>query len=182
MLYLCVRKWEGFVQIDLHVTSNCEKNISDNIGVNYGIRISYYADKWINFSFGINGGPNRSTSSINSGIITKYWTYGSYGNIEMKLPKKWYVDVDENITVYQKTAVFANQKDIYIVNASVKKSITKDENWQVKLSVNDLLNQNQGVRRNISSNFITETTNQTIQRFFLLSLIYNFSKNGKPSN
>ncbi len=161
---------------------NNKKNISDNIGVNYGIRLSYYADKWINFYFGINGGPNRSTSSINSGIITKYWTYGSYGNIEMKLPNKWYIDIDENINVYQKTAAFVNQKDIYIINASVKKSITKDENWQIKLSVNDILNQNQGVRRNISSNFITETTNQTIQRFFLLSLIYNFSKNGKPQN
>ena len=100
----------------------------------------------------------------------------------MKLPKKWYVEVNEDITVYQKTAVFTNQKDIYIINASVKKSITKNENWQIKLSANDLLNQNQGVNRNITSNFITETSHQTIQRFFLLTLIYNFSKNGKPSN
>ncbi|MCA6454410.1 MAG: hypothetical protein IM582_14660, partial [Chitinophagaceae bacterium] len=42
-------------------------------------------------------------------------------------------------------------------------------------------NQNRGISRNATSNFISETTNQTIQRYFLLSLIYNFSKNGKPA-
>lgn len=161
---------------------NSQKNISDNVAINYGIGLYYFADKWINFYVDINGGRNRSTSSINPNIITKYWSYGSNGNLEMKLPKKWYITIEEDITVYQKTAAFVNQKDIYIINASVKKSLTKDENWQVKLSANDLLNQNQGVTRNINSNFIKETSNQTIQRFFLLSIIYNFSKNGKPSN
>ncbi len=161
---------------------NNQKNINDNVRLGYNINLNYNSDKWLSFYFGIGANSNQSKSSINTGIETKYWTYESYGQIEMKLPKKWYLNIDEDITVYQKTAVFANQKDIYIINASIKKSIDKNENWQVKASVNDLLNQNQGVNRNISSNFITETSNQTIQRYFLLSLIYNFSKNGKPSN
>jgi hypothetical protein len=84
--------------------------------------------------------------------------------------------------IYQKTSVFVNQKDVYILSPSIRKVISKNDSWEVKLFVNDLLNQNIGVNRNISSNFISETTTQTIQRYFLLSLIYNFSKNGKPQN
>ncbi|MBC7650965.1 MAG: outer membrane beta-barrel protein [Deinococcales bacterium] len=161
---------------------NNEKNISNNISLNFGTGLSYRSDKWLNFYFNIEAEPNRSTSSINPNIVTKYWTYGSYGNVEIKLPKKWYINIDENVTVYQKSATFVNQRNIYVINASVKKSLDKNENWQLSFSGNDLLKQNQGVNRNINSNFISETSNQTIQRFFLLSLIYNFSKNGKPSN
>ncbi|MFC4230819.1 outer membrane beta-barrel family protein [Parasediminibacterium paludis] len=161
---------------------NNQKNINDNLQLGYNINFNYNSDKWLSFYFGVGANHNSSKSSINNGIETKYWTYESYGGTEMKLPKKWYLNIDEDITVYQKTAAFANQKDIYIVNASIKKSISKDENWQIKASVNDIFNQNQGVTRNITSNFITETSNQTIQRYFLLTLIFNFSKNGKPSN
>jgi hypothetical protein len=67
------------------------------------------------------------------------------------------------------------------VNASLKKTFTKKDNWEIKFSVNDLLNQNKGINRNISSNFISQTTQQTIQRYFLLSIAYNFNKNGKPT-
>jgi hypothetical protein len=161
---------------------NNQRNVNDNVRLGYNINLNYNSDKWLSFYFGAGANHNRSKSSINKGIETKYWTYESYGEIEMKLPKKWYVTIDEDITVYQKTAAFANQRNIYIVNTSVKKSIDKQENWQIKGSVNDIFKQNQGVNRNITSNFITETSNQTIQRFFLLTLIYNFSKNGKPSN
>lgn len=161
---------------------NNQQNINDNQRLGYNLNLNYNSDKWLNFYFSAGANSNRSRSSINNNIETKYWTYESYGEVEIKLPKKWYLNIDEDITVYQKTAAFANQRDIYIVNASLKKSIDKNENWQIKASANDIFKQNQGVNRNITSNFITETSNQTIQRYFLLSLIFNFSKNGKPSN
>ena len=94
---------------------------------------------------------------------------------------KTYIDFDLNANIYEKTAVFADQRDVYIVNASARKVISKNDQWEIKASVNDLFNQNLGINRNASSNFITETTNQTIQRYFLFSLIWNFSKNGKPN-
>ncbi|MDI9365350.1 MAG: outer membrane beta-barrel family protein [Flavobacterium sp.] len=161
---------------------NNQKNVNDNVRLGYNINLNYNSDKWLSFYLGAGANHNRSKSSINNNIETKYWTYESYGEVEMKLPKKWYLNIDEDITVYQKTAAFANQRDIFIVNASIKKSIDKNENWQIKASVNDIFKQNQGINRNITSNFITETSSQTIQRYFLLTLIFNFSKNGKPSN
>jgi len=157
-------------------------NITENIATSYSINAGYWGDKWINFWFQGNANQNKSTTSIRPDIITQFWSYAAYGNLQFKLKKiKTYIDVNIDANIYQKTAVFADQRDVYIINASVRKIISKNDQWELKAAVNDLFNQNLGINRNASSNFITETTNQTIQRYFLFSLIWNFSKNGKPT-
>ena len=83
--------------------------------------------------------------------------------------------------IYQKTAVFADQRNVYLVNTTIRKVISKNDQWEAKIYVNDIFNQSLGINRNASSNFITESTNQTIQRYALFSLVWNFSKNGKPA-
>jgi hypothetical protein len=159
------------------------KNTTDNSNINLGLYAGYWADKWINFWLNFNAMHTRSISSIRPDVVTQYWSYNSYSNVQLKFKKaKTYVDIGLQANIYQKTAVFANQQDVYIVNPSIRKVISKDDKWEAKIYVNDLFNQNRGISRNASSNFISETTNQTIQRYFLLSLIYNFSKNGKPQN
>lgn len=157
-------------------------NTTENIATSYSINAGYWGDKWINFWFQGNANQNKSTTSIRPDIVTQFWSYEAYGNLQFKLKKiKTYIDVNIDANIYQKTAVFADQRDVYIINASVRKIISKNDQWELKASVNDLFNQNLGINRNASSNFITETTNQTIQRYFLFSLIWNFSKNGKPT-
>jgi len=61
---------------------------------------------------------------------------------------------------------------------------SSDPNWQhptqmlIKLSVNDLLNQNVGFNRTVNSNFISQNTYTTIRRFAMLSVVWNFTKAG----
>ncbi|HAK12914.1 MAG TPA: hypothetical protein DCO78_13980, partial [Chitinophagaceae bacterium] len=113
--------------------------------------------------FNISAINNYSKSSINPNNITRFWNYNANFNMEMKLPKKWYINLDGDIDFYQKTSVFANQRNVVLLNGSVKKSIDKKESWQVQFRVNDIFNQNLGINRNISSNFISETTQQAIR-------------------
>ncbi len=157
-------------------------NITKNRATDISFNMGYWGDKWINFYAYGSAVYNNSTTSIRPDISTKFWSYNAYANVQFKLKKiKTYIDLDLNANIFQKTAVFADQRDVYIVNASARKVISKNDQWEIKASVNDLFNQNLGINRNASSNFITETTNQTIQRYFLFSLIWNFSKNGKPN-
>lgn len=162
---------------------NGVNNLTDNTDMNYRINANFWSDKWISFYFGIGASNNSSTSSIRPEVVTSYWSYSTYSDFQFKFKKqKLYIDLNLNANVYQKTEQFANQLDVYIFSPSIRKVISKDDNWEIKLNVNDLFNQNIGINRNLSSNFISETTNQTIQRYFLFSVIYNFSKNGKPAN
>ena len=155
-----------------------KENVNDSRNIRLGIGSGYWGDKWINYWFNISAINNYSKSSINPNNITRFWNYNANFNMEMKLPKKWYINLDGDIDFYQKTSVFANQRNVVLLNGSVKKSIDKKESWQVQFRVNDIFNQNLGINRNISSNFISETTQQAIRRFGMLALTYNFSKNG----
>jgi hypothetical protein len=94
---------------------------------------------------------------------------------------KTYIDLNIEANIFEKTAAFAKQQDVYMLSSSIRKIISKNDQWEVKLFVNDILNQNKGINRNINSNFISETTNNIIQRYGLFSIIWNFSKNGNPS-
>ena len=159
------------------------RNETKTTATSYSINSGYWSDKWINFWINFEASYNKSVSSIRPDVATNYWSYTSYTNLQFKFKKqKLYVDINGEFSFYQKTAAFANQRNAYIVNGGIRKIISKDEKWETKFYVNDIFNQNLGINRNISSNFISETTAQNVKRYFMLSLIYNFNKNGKPSN
>ncbi|MFY8003285.1 MAG: outer membrane beta-barrel protein, partial [Chitinophagaceae bacterium] len=147
------------------------------------VSVGYWPDKWLNFWTDFEFAVNNTKSSLNKGFNTKFWQINSNANISMKLPKKFYVEINGNVNIYQRTAAFANTPNLFIINAHVKKTFPKStEKFEVKLAVNDLLNQNQGINRNISSNFIAETQNVVLRRFVLFSFAMNISKNAKPNN
>lgn len=159
------------------------RNVTDNKNINLGINAGYWAEKMINFWMNLNATYTNSTTSIRPDVTTAYWQYNGYGNVQLKFKKiKTYVDLQLQAQVYQKTAAFANAQNSYIFSPTIRKIISKDEKWEVKVAVNDLFNENRGISRNANSNFVSETINQTIQRYVLFSVVYNFSKNGKPSN
>ena len=162
---------------------NTARNVNDNNSLNYTINLNYWGDKWLNFYWSVTANNNNSKSSIRSGSETNYWSYNSNSNFQFKFKKiKTYIDLNTEANVYQKSKVFPDQRNVYIVSPSIRKVFTKSDAWELKLYVFDALNQNTNVTRNMSSNFISETTNNGIKRYFLLGVIYNFTKNGKPSN
>jgi hypothetical protein len=65
-----------------------------------------------------------------------------------------------------------------ILNAYLSKGFLKKETLVVKLSVQDLLNQNLGFNRTANSNYINENTYSVLRRYFLVSLTWNFKKGG----
>ncbi len=162
---------------------NGQRNETRNTATNISVNMGYWGDKKINFWMNFDANYNHSVSSIRPDVATNYWSYTYNTNIEFRFKKqKFYWSWNADFNLYQKTADFAGVNNVYLVNTTLRKVIGKDDKWETRLYVNDIFNQNLGINRNISSNFITETTSQNIQRYFMLSLVYNFSKNGKPSS
>lgn len=159
------------------------RNETKTNATSFSINSGYWSDKMINFWVNFDARYNKSVSSIRPDVATNYWSYTSWSNLQFKFKKqKLYFDFNGQFTFYQKTTAFANQQNAYIVNGGIRKTISKDDKWEAKFFVNDIFNQNLGINRNISSNFISETTTQNVKRYFMLSLIYNFNKNGKPTS
>jgi hypothetical protein len=47
--------------------------------------------------------------------------------------------------------------------------------------VNDILDKNLGVASNVTSNMISQNVYSAIQRYFMLSVVWNFNKAGTPA-
>lgn len=150
---------------------------SGNAGMNIDINKSVAKV----YSFDVGGGANYniSQSSIQSSTNISYWSYTLNGNASKDLPFKFLLAMDANLSFYEKTPTFAN-RNIALVNASLSKMFLKDDALVIKLAINDLFNQNTGFSRNITTNEATQTTYTAIHRYAMLSITWNFAKNGKP--
>ena len=156
------------------------KNENNSYMVGLGPTIRYRKDK--KFELWINTGFNRnfSKTSLRSDMATKYWTMDHYIDMTAYLPWKLEIGSSANINIRQKTSVFDKNNNSIRWNARIDRKLFKNDVARLRLTANDILDQNIGFNRNINSNFISERTYDTIRRNFMLSFIWNFSKNGKP--
>lgn len=96
-----------------------------------------------------------------------------WGNWQLPKDFELSTNVDANYT--QKFSNFS-ANNFTIWNASASKKFHKKE-FELRLSVNDILNQNRGYDRNFNSNTFSETYRTTLKRFWMLSFIWNITKN-----
>ncbi len=157
-------------------------NTTKNFSVSPSISISRYVDK--KFEFYITYGPayNHSASSINKTAVTEYWTQNIRMNFGYFMIKNWLFNTNAEASYKQKLNPSDNTNNWVIWNASVENKIIPKKDISVILSVNDILNQRIGFNRSITSNFISENTYTTVQRYAMLSLRWKFNKNKKTSD
>ena len=135
------------------------------------------------FNFYLNGGPTYTVSktSIQSQINNNGRGFTAFGFAEAFLPGKVRLSSELSYEYRAPTQSFNTDYKKTLVNATVTKSFFKDEGIKFSATVNDLFNQNTGFSRAALGNQITQTTYTTIKRYFMFSLIYDFSKVGGPS-
>ena len=66
---------------------------------------------------------------------------------------------------------------MFLWNGYIGRKLLKNDKALIKFSANDILNQNKGYNRNIGTSQIEEKNYQTLTRYFMLSFVWNFSKN-----
>ena len=150
------------------------QTVSRNIGFEAGL----HKFKEKKYSLSLNQGINfnYSESSIRPEINTQYLTTRSDVDINLFLPKDFMLQTRVEYNWRQKTDVFDQNNNAFIWNASLEKKLFKKQDMRLGFRMNDILNQNIGFRRNISSNFVSERTYNVIQRYWLVTLHWNFNK------
>ncbi|MDQ0109927.1 hypothetical protein J2T02_005072 [Chitinophaga terrae (ex Kim and Jung 2007)] len=147
-----------------------------NPGLN--ISVSKYEEKKYEFYLRFDANYNASVSSLKTNVQPNYWNYYIEGSSTIMFPAKIDLRTELEYNLRQRTSVFTSNNNVAIVNASLTKRIGKKDDIIFGVSVNDLLNQNVGITRSIYSNNISESRRTTIQRYFLLTFSWNFSKFG----
>lgn len=149
---------------------------SGNVGLN--LFASKEKEKKYEVYLDASANYNSSVSSVQNTLRTNYWTYNLNPSTNIHLPLKFQLHADMNCMIRQKTPVFTSNNSVAIVNASVAKKFGKKELVEINFSMSDILNQNIGFERSVSTNRITQSTYSTIGRYGLLSFIWNFNKLG----
>ncbi len=170
-------KYSNLVNGINNVTNNNVPSVSVGLSKNKEKKF----DVWYNYSFGY----NFSKSTIQSGFTTNYWTQNHRLNANVQLPWKMEVNTDINYNLRQKTNVFTSNNDVFLWNAYIGRKLLKNDKAIIKITANDILNQNKGISRDVSSNTVTQRNYQTIRRYFMLAFTWNFNKSAAgatPSN
>lgn len=160
---------------------NGVKNITTTSGYGLNINLGKYIQNKLNFNFSPTFSWNHSKGTVSSAANADYWTLSGWGNISFTLPHKFEVRTDADVNIRQKDPRFPQNSNYTKWNASIIKRMLKNNDLELKLEVNDILDQNKGYNRNFNSYSFTESYYNILHRYWLLTLTWNISKNGKPA-
>lgn len=160
--------------------SNLEKNtsrqinLSENLGLNYNSReASVSLRSHISY--------NKVANSLQGQQNREYFNYGATGNIILYLPYDWHIQSDIRYSGNSGYSAGFQQNEI-LWNASVEKQILRQKNGIIRFKIYDILQQRSNIRRNVSSNFIRDTTTNTLSTYFIVHAVYRFNvfSGGRP--
>jgi len=155
---------------------NGKKNVTNNNGYGLNFGMYKYKEKKFDLNYYSSVRFNSSTSSIRPDIKTNYITHNHsiYANFTLPLKLELNTNVDANFR--QKTADFDRNNNTIVWNAYLGRKLFKNDKGLIKLQANDILDQNRGYTRNITSNILREDNYETLRRYFQLVFVWNFTK------
>jgi len=156
--------------------TNDSLNMSKNYTMSPQIRLGMFKEKKI--ELGLSGGPTYtvSESSLQPNVNNNGW--GAQANMDgtIYLPAKFQFGTYSTYQYNAATASFHQSISLPIINLFIIKTFMKNDNLSIEAWENDVFNQNSGITRVAAANQITQTINNTLKRYFMLTINYNFAK------
>ena len=120
---------------------------------------------------------NRSTYI--AGNNKELWQHHIQGRLTWQLP--WSLNFDAVINYQNYAAYHADRKrmDWLMMDFSIERYFLKGKNLLVEISAHDLLNENTGFTRMYDATSLTNTYNNTLGRYAMLSVKYRFATKKK---
>ncbi len=172
----------GFTYSRLPGRFRDENFITDNKVFNAGVVIASNINEYIDFNINYNASFNNTKSTISNPNNYVNQTAGAVLNLLNK--KGWFLQNDVVNQSYSGLTAGLNQ-NYWLWNAAIGKKFLKNRVGELKLSVFDLLKQNQAITRTVDEKGIVDSRSLVLQQYFMLTFTYNLKNFGvakKSSN
>jgi hypothetical protein len=154
-----------------------QKNVTDNLivrqSVSFNLSLKDNLNVGANASISYNSAKYSVQKNLNEDFISQ-----EYGvDLSYTFLKSLVLTSDFD---YYKSSGRADgfNQSIPLWSAGLAKQLFKKKNGELKLSVNDILNQNESITRNVTDNYIEDVNTRVLKRYFMLTFTYNLNKAG----
>lgn len=150
---------------------------SDNVNRSrHGVSINLESRKKakLDWLIGTRVGYNKAAYKKNNNLNQDYFDQNYYTDISSDFAKGWHFETSFDYKIYSAEA-FGERTTIPLWRASISKNFLKNQKGQLTFSAVDILNQNLGINRSNSLNYILDERVVSLGRYFMLTMGYKFS-------
>ncbi|MDD3967786.1 MAG: TonB-dependent receptor [Proteiniphilum sp.] len=155
------------------VFTNADKNTNKRMSLAEVMGLNYRSDQ---FDFAVRGNVNYNnvTNSLEGQQNQNYFNYGANANGTFYLP--WDLTLESDIN-YSSNSGYADgfEQNEWLWNASLQKTIFKQKSGTIRFKLYDILQQRSNISRSVTSNYIRDTTTNTLTSYFMVHFVYRFN-------
>lgn len=168
----------GFVMNRTPGLINNVEGITRSFNYNAGVVLASNISQYVDYTISYNGSFNNAKSSLQSQPDNKYFSHSASARLNLLNKKGWLFNTDVTNQLYSGLSDGFNQ-NYWLWNMAVAKKIFKGQKGEIRLSVFDLLNQNQSITRTVSETYIEDVNTKVVKQYFMLTFTYNLKNFGK---
>ncbi len=144
---------------------------------NAGLVLASNVSQYVDFTLSYSANFNKIRNSIQPQLNNDYFNHVAGFQLNLLSKNGWVFQNALNNQVYRGLTDGFNQ-NFWLWNMSAGKKFLKDHKGELRLSVFDLLKQNQSIVRTATESYIEDVQTQVLQQYFMLTFSYRLRNFG----
>jgi len=168
----------GYSYSHLPGVINGAENVSFNHSINTGAVLASNISEFVDFNLNYTANFNKVRNSIQPELDNNYFTQTAGIQLNLQSKDGWVFQNDLRNQSYRGLTDGFNQ-NFWLWNLSLGKKFLKKQQGELRLSVFDVLKQNQSISRTIEETYIDDVQTRVLQQYFMLTFTYRLRNFGK---